>query len=81
MARLDFIRKGSIDWMLDNSIKSNSANFVNARFGLQNDIFDVTLFVQNVNERVATEAFASDAGIARMPNQPRFYGIEASYNF
>ena len=80
--RADYIRKGPLSWELDNVIESDTSNFVNLRAGIQTENYDVTLFVENAtDERVATEAFYGSAGVARMPNMPRFYGLEASYNF
>ena len=80
--RADYIRKGPLAWELDNVIKSDTSDFVNLRAGIQTESYDVTVFVENAtDERVATEAFFGASGVARMPNMPRFYGIEASYNF
>ena len=80
--RADYIRKGPLSWELDNVIESGTSDLVNLRAGIEKDGYTVTLFVKNAtDERVATEAFFGATGIARLPNMPRFYGVEASYNF
>ena len=80
--RADYIRKGPLSWELDNVIESGKSDLVNLRAGIEKDGYKVTLFVKNAtDERVATEAFFGASGVARLPNTPRFYGIEASYNF
>ena len=80
--RADYIRKGPLSWELDNVIESGASDLVNLRAGVEKDGYKVTLFVKNAtDERVATEAFFGSTGIARLPNMPRFYGVEASYNF
>ena len=82
VVRVDLIRKGPLAWELDNVITSDTSDFMNIRAGIQTENYGVTLFVENAtDERVATEAFYGAAGVARMPNMPRFYGVEASYKF
>ncbi len=66
-------------------ITSSTFTSINAGVGLQSDDWTVQLYVNNLtDERTIEDIFFYGDGVtdlARMPNKPRTYGIEAIYNF
>ncbi|MDO6618229.1 TonB-dependent receptor [Shewanella sp. 6_MG-2023] len=66
-------------------VTSSTFTSINAGVGLKSDDWTVQLYVNNLtDERTIEDIFFYGDGVtdlARMPNKPRTYGIEAIYNF
>lgn len=66
-------------------VRAHQHDFVDGRLGLRNERWEAALFVENLfNERQPEDLFAVDNGavaIARQPNRPRSFGVEARVNF
>ncbi len=80
--RLDYLKNGTVNWDLENYLQTPSTAFVNLRISLMAEQFTITLFADNLtDERMPSDAYYLDYGIARQPNRPRYYGIEGRFNF
>ena len=82
----DFRRGGPRSFTLDfPSLRSTAHNFVGLRAGLRTKGWQVTGFVQNLfNVRQPEDVFSLFNGavdLARQPNRPRTYGVEARFDF
>jgi len=66
-------------------IESSSGTFVDVRLGLENQTWSVSIFADNLfDERSIEDLFLFDDGVTdlpRLPNRPRFYGVELRYFF
>lgn len=66
-------------------VRSSRSTFINAGVGLKSEALTVQLYVNNLtDERTIEDIFLFADGVtdlARQPNKPRTYGIEAIYNF
>ena len=86
LLRIDFRQNGRR--IFDLSIPDVAASphhFVDARVGLEGKSWNLSLYGQNLlNERQPEDVFAFGDGVvdlARQPNKPRHYGVEARLNF
>mgnify|MGYP003633444660 FL=1 len=82
----DYKRIGPRSFTLDfPSLRSSAHDFVGLRAGLRTDGWQLTGFVENLfNERQPEDIFSLFNGavdLARQPNRPRQYGVEARFNF
>jgi len=66
-------------------IESSSGTFVDARIGLENETWSISVFADNLfDERSIEDLFLFDDGVVdlpRLPNKPRLYGVEVRYFF
>ena len=78
----DYRREGAFYHTLDNRIKSGAHNYINGKIALESgDGWSIGVYGKNLlNTRVALYVSPTYSG-NRMPNQPRSYGVEASYRF
>ena len=60
-------------------ITLNSYTLLNTRFGIENDRWSLTAFVENLTDEFAEQGGNSTFGINR--NKPRTYGVIAAVNF
>ncbi len=83
-ADIQIIGPKSFDFEIPN-VRSSQYTFVNAGVGLKSEEWTVQLYVNNLtDERGIEDIFFYGDGVtdlARQPNKPRSYGIEAIYNF
>lgn len=82
----DYKRIGPRSFTLDfPSLRSSAHDFVGLRAGLRTDGWQLTGFVENLfNERQPEDIFSVFNGaidLARQPNRPRQYGVDARFNF
>ena len=82
----DYRRNGPRSFTLDfPGLRSESHDFVGLRAGLRTDSWQLTAFVDNLfNERQPEDIFSLFNGavdMARQPNRPRTYGVEARFDF
>lgn len=78
----DYRREGSFYHTLDNVIKSGAHNYIHGKIALESvDGWSFGVYGNNLlNSRVALYISPTYTH-NRMPNQPRSYGVEASYRF
>jgi iron complex outermembrane recepter protein len=82
----DYRRNGPRSFTLDfPGLRSEAHDFVGLRAGLRTDSWQLTAFVDNLfNERQPEDIFSLFNGavdMARQPNRPRTYGVEARFDF
>ena len=87
VTRIDFERRGPIYYEFNNRDKTGPVNLLNIRTAIQNESWSFSAFVRNATDErypLTAESLVSDLGpgrVFRLPNRPRFFGVEASYNF
>ncbi len=85
-ARLDFERRGDKYWHTDNVDVMEPVNLLNARVGIGNDNWNITLWGRNLTDEVYYEDFNAQP-FSGLPwnigflNRPRSYGIDFRYDF
>jgi iron complex outermembrane receptor protein len=86
ISRFDVQVEGPKTFSLDiPDVESSTYTYVNAGIGLKSENLTVQLYISNLtDERAIEDIFLFGDGVtelARQPNKPRQYGIEASYRF
>ncbi|HEY8352239.1 MAG TPA: TonB-dependent receptor [Sphingomonadales bacterium] len=77
----DFRRLGGYYFDAANTIYTRTKNFIGGKIALQADNWSVGVWAKNLTDaRVATNVSATGARL-RVPNPPRSYGVEATFNF
>lgn len=84
--RVDYSRKSSEYFHVDNADKQRPVELVDARLTLEHGRIELTAYVRNLfNEKYSVEFFAREfigtAADIRWPNEPRRYGLQAKYSF
>ena len=84
--RGEYRRSGPRSFTLDfPALRSSAHDFVGLRAGLRTERWQVTVFAENLfDERQPEDVFSLFNGavdLARQPNRPRSYGLEARLNF
>ncbi|MDA5194125.1 TonB-dependent receptor [Govanella unica] len=74
-------RRGGFFFDMTNTIRTGTKDFVDGKLSLEAEQWSVALWGKNLtNTRWATNMSITGADL-RVPNQPRSYGVEASYKF
>lgn len=78
----DFRRRGNYYFDPFNEIRTATKNFVNASLRIESDSWSVGIWGRNLgNVRHATNISIGSSNRNRVQNQPRSYGLEATYRF
>jgi iron complex outermembrane receptor protein len=85
LARVDYHRLGDIYYDQTGLASFGPTNFVDARLGLETDVWSVAFIGKNLSDTMApTLYFPNVAGNgigATVLNKPRYFAVEASYRF
>ena len=83
-ARLDYERRGSIYYELNNLHMSGPKAFVNARLAAQSERWFVAAYVRNATDErypLTAESFLGPEVVFRLPSGRRSFGVEAGLRF
>lgn len=77
----NYRRRGGFYFDLNNTIKTGTKDFLGGKIAIEGDNWSAGIFGRNLtNTRHATNVSITGADL-RVPNQPRSYGVEASFRF
>jgi len=77
----NYRRRGGYYFDLNNTIKTKTGDFIDAKIAIEGPNWSAGIYGRNLgNTRRATNMSITGSRL-RVPNQPRSYGIEASFNF
>lgn len=77
----NYRRRGGYYFDLNNTIKTKTGDFIDAKIAIEGPNWSAGIYGRNLgNTRRATNMSITGSRL-RVPNDPRSYGIEASYNF
>ena len=83
-AWIDFERRGSIYYELNNHHQSSPKTFVNARVAVEGELWSVGAYVRNATDErypLTAESFLGPEVVFRLPSGRRAMGIEATLRF
>lgn len=83
-ARIDYERRGSLYYELNNLHRSGPKSFVNARLAVQGESWFAAAYVRNATDErypLTAESFLGPEVVFRLPSSRRVMGVETAWRF